>query len=95
MKIFFNFGIGDEIKWSCIAAVSVCTRASKPLLYIGLQIDAGEDSQEEYGWKLVHGDVFRPPRNCMLLAVMLGSGVQVFSMTLITLGELFVTIFRG
>uniref|UniRef100_A0A6A7FQE1 Transmembrane 9 superfamily member n=1 Tax=Hirondellea gigas TaxID=1518452 RepID=A0A6A7FQE1_9CRUS len=49
------------------------------------QIDAGEDSQEEYGWKLVHGDVFRPPRNGMLLTVMLGSGIQVFSMTLITL----------
>lgn len=49
------------------------------------QIDAGEDSQEEYGWKLVHGDVFRPPRNGMLLAVIVGSGMQVFSMALITL----------
>jgi len=49
------------------------------------QIDAGEDSQEEYGWKLVHGDVFRPPRYAMLLSVFVGSGVQVFSMTLITL----------
>jgi len=49
------------------------------------QIDAGEDSQEEYGWKLVHGDVFRPPRHAMLLSVLVGSGVQVFSMTLITL----------
>ena len=52
------------------------------------QIDAGEDTQEEYGWKLVHGDVFRPPRNGMLLSVMVGSGCQVFSMTLITLGIL-------
>ena len=26
------------------------------------QIDSGEDAQEEFGWKLVHGDVFRPPR---------------------------------
>ncbi|XP_042871776.1 transmembrane 9 superfamily member 2-like [Penaeus japonicus] len=49
------------------------------------QIDAGEDAQEEYGWKLVHGDVFRPPRNGMLLSVLVGSGVQVFSMSLITL----------
>ena len=23
------------------------------------QIDSGEDAQEEFGWKLVHGDVFR------------------------------------
>ncbi|XP_076066773.1 transmembrane 9 superfamily protein member 2 [Oratosquilla oratoria] len=47
--------------------------------------DAGEDAQEEYGWKLVHGDVFRPPRKGMLLSVLVGSGFQVFLMTLITL----------
>uniref|UniRef100_A0A2I9LPU4 Transmembrane 9 superfamily member n=1 Tax=Centruroides hentzi TaxID=88313 RepID=A0A2I9LPU4_9SCOR len=49
------------------------------------QIDSGDDAQEEFGWKLVHGDVFRPPRKGMLLALFLGSGVQVFFMTLITL----------
>ncbi|RZF33981.1 hypothetical protein LSTR_LSTR006897 [Laodelphax striatellus] len=49
------------------------------------QIDSGEDVQEEFGWKLVHGDVFRPPRKGMLLSVLLGSGVQVFFMTLVTL----------
>lgn len=49
------------------------------------QIDSGEDAQEEFGWKLVHGDVFRPPRKGMLLSVMLGSGFQVLAMTVITL----------
>jgi len=49
------------------------------------QIDLEDDAQEEFGWKLVHGDVFRPPQNAMLLSVLLGSGVQVFFMTLITL----------
>lgn len=49
------------------------------------QMDSGEDAQEEFGWKLVHGDVFRPPKKGMLLAVLLGSGVQVFCMTLVTL----------
>ncbi|XP_066152516.1 transmembrane 9 superfamily member 2 [Euwallacea fornicatus] len=49
------------------------------------QIDNGEDAQEEFGWKLVHGDVFRPPRKGMLLSVLLGSGTQVFCMTLVTL----------
>ncbi|XP_023298241.2 transmembrane 9 superfamily member 2 [Lucilia cuprina] len=49
------------------------------------QMESGEDAQEEFGWKLVHGDVFRPPRKGMLLSVFLGSGVQVFCMTLITL----------
>lgn len=50
------------------------------------QMECGEDAQEEFGWKLVHGDVFRPPRKGMLLSVLLGSGVQVFCMTLVTLG---------
>lgn len=49
------------------------------------QIDNSEDAQEEFGWKLVHGDVFRPPRKGMLLSVLLGSGVQIFFMSLITL----------
>ncbi|XP_015601918.1 transmembrane 9 superfamily member 2 isoform X2 [Cephus cinctus] len=49
------------------------------------QIESGEDAQEEFGWKLVHGDIFRPPRKGMLLSVLLGSGVQVFFMTLVTL----------
>lgn len=52
------------------------------------QIDSGEDAQEEFGWKLVHGDCFRPPRKGMLLSVFVGSGVQVLSMSVITLGKL-------
>lgn len=43
------------------------------------------EEAEETGWKLVHGDVFRPPRRPMLLAVLIGSGVQVFGMTVITM----------
>ncbi|XP_068150761.1 transmembrane 9 superfamily member 2-like [Drosophila tropicalis] len=50
------------------------------------QMDSGEDAQEEFGWKLVHGDVFRPPRKGMILSVFLGSGVQVLVMSMITLG---------
>lgn len=49
------------------------------------QMDNSDDAQEEFGWKLVHGDVFRPPRNGMLLSVLNGNGVQIFFMTLITL----------
>lgn len=49
------------------------------------QLDNAEDAQEEFGWKLVHGDVFRAPRKGMLLSVFLGSGSQIFCMTLVTL----------
>ncbi|KAL9107502.1 MAG: hypothetical protein Q9227_007604 [Pyrenula ochraceoflavens] len=40
--------------------------------------------QEDSGWKLVHGDVFRPPRFPLLLSVLLGNGAQLFIMAGIT-----------
>lgn len=45
----------------------------------------GDEAQEETGWKLVHGDVFRAPKNPNLLSVLVGSGVQLLAMTIITL----------
>jgi len=44
-----------------------------------------EDHQEETGWKLIHGEVFRPPSNGGLFSILVGTGVQVFAMTLLTL----------
>lgn len=45
-----------------------------------------EEAQEESGWKLVHGDVFRPPSESpMFLAVLAGSGVQLLTMALCTM----------
>ncbi len=41
---------------------------------------------------MVHGDVFRPPRYGMLLSLLLGSGVQIFFMTMITLGQYAVAV---
>jgi len=50
----------------------------------GLVLVDPEEAQEETGWKLVHGDVFRPPATSpMLLAVFTGTGVQIFACTLI------------
>lgn len=51
------------------------------------QLEASEDAQEDFGWKLVHGDVFRPPTRYMLLSVLAGSGTQLFIMVLVTLGK--------
>jgi transmembrane 9 superfamily protein 2/4 len=36
--------------------------------------------QEDSGWKLVHGDVFRTPSHPLLLSVFLGNGAQLFVM---------------
>lgn len=46
--------------------------------------ETAEEAQEETGWKLVHGDVFRPPSGTfgpMLLSVFVGSGIQILAMT--------------
>nr|XP_033770538.1 transmembrane 9 superfamily member 4 isoform X2 [Geotrypetes seraphini] len=44
-----------------------------------------EDTMEESGWKLVHGDVFRPPQYPMIISSLLGSGIQLFCMVLIVI----------
>uniref|UniRef100_A0A7C8ZPH8 Transmembrane 9 superfamily member n=1 Tax=Opuntia streptacantha TaxID=393608 RepID=A0A7C8ZPH8_OPUST len=49
------------------------------------QLETQDEAQEETGWKLVHGDVFRPPVNSSLLCVYVGTGVQVLGMTLVTM----------
>ncbi|CAH8679955.1 unnamed protein product [Schistosoma rodhaini] len=47
--------------------------------------DDVEDILEESGWKLVHGDVFRPPRHTRLFTALFGSGVQLFFMVFIVI----------
>eukprot|EP01024_Parvocaulis_polyphysoides_P007275 TRINITY_DN1217_c0_g2_i1.p2 TRINITY_DN1217_c0_g2~~TRINITY_DN1217_c0_g2_i1.p2 ORF type:complete len:343 (-),score=44.34 TRINITY_DN1217_c0_g2_i1:2098-3126(-) len=49
------------------------------------QLESTEEAQEETGWKLVHGDVFRPPPSPSLLAAYVGVGVQILGMTVITM----------
>lgn len=49
------------------------------------ELETQEEAQEETGWKLVHGDVFRPPVNSDLLCVYVGTGVQFFGMILVTM----------
>lgn len=49
--------------------------------------DAEDGIQEDSGWKLVHGDVFRPPKHPLFLSVLLGNGAQLFMMAGLTIGE--------
>lgn len=45
-----------------------------------------EEQAEETGWKLVHGDVFRPPSGTfgpMALSVIVGSGIQLLMMAFV------------
>jgi transmembrane 9 superfamily protein 2/4 len=49
-------------------------------------IDLSEDTvQEDTGWKLLHAEVFRPPRHRMYLAVIVGAGAQVAGVTITSL----------
>ncbi|XP_015689532.2 transmembrane 9 superfamily member 1-like [Oryza brachyantha] len=43
------------------------------------------DVSEESGWKLVHGDVFRPPRSLALLSALVGIGTQLAALILLVI----------
>eukprot|EP00662_Eupelagonemidae_sp_cell21_P026215 gene26215-5973_t len=42
--------------------------------------DDADEAQEEVGWKLVHGDVFRAPNSPGAFAVLIGTGSQLLGM---------------
>lgn len=74
--VFFLSGI--------LALIMVKTLRREIAKYNSLD-DGSDDALEEKGWKLVHGDVFRPPRHTRLFAAIIGSGIQIFLMALITI----------
>lgn len=41
--------------------------------------DMERDLGDEYGWKQVHGDVFRPASHAMLFSALIGAGYQVYT----------------
>uniref|UniRef100_M4ESG0 Transmembrane 9 superfamily member n=1 Tax=Brassica campestris TaxID=3711 RepID=M4ESG0_BRACM len=43
------------------------------------------DVNEESGWKLVHGDVFRPPWSLVLLSAVVGTGAQLALLVLLVI----------
>ncbi|GFR46382.1 hypothetical protein Agub_g7964 [Astrephomene gubernaculifera] len=58
--------------------------------YEALMVDGsapggGADPRDEAGWKLVAGDVFRSPARSFMLAVQVGTGVQILAASLVTL----------
>ncbi|XP_047944524.1 transmembrane 9 superfamily member 7-like [Salvia hispanica] len=49
------------------------------------QLESKDEAHEETGWKLLHGDVFRPPLNLEMVCVCAGSGLQMLGTTLATM----------
>lgn len=49
------------------------------------EVNLDDDVADDSGWKLVHGDIFRTPKNPMLLSIIVGSGAQILMMTSVTI----------
>eukprot|EP00162_Nutomonas_longa_P011881 comp20796_c0_seq1/m.42942 comp20796_c0_seq1/g.42942 ORF comp20796_c0_seq1/g.42942 comp20796_c0_seq1/m.42942 type:complete len:485 (+) comp20796_c0_seq1:127-1581(+) len=48
-------------------------------------LETAEEAQEETGWKLVHGDVFRTPKHYGMLGVAVGVSTQLNAMCIVTI----------
>lgn len=60
------------------AIATIMIRTLRKDIAIYNEMETLEESAEETGWKLVHGDVFRPPQFMpMALAVAVGTGAQI------------------
>lgn len=69
-----------------IAMIIIRTLRRDIARYNQLTGDADDEAGlDETGWKLVHGDVFRPPTHNTLLAALTGSGVQIYFMAAVTI----------
>ncbi|TFL04414.1 hypothetical protein BDV98DRAFT_562209 [Pterulicium gracile] len=73
------------VMFLCAMVTTILLRVVKRDISRYDAIDLSEDVQEDWGWKLVHGEVFRTPQNPMLLAIMSGNGAQLCAMIGVTL----------
>jgi len=68
-----------------IILVHVLKKDFKRYMEFGEEEAGDDDNKEESGWKLVHGDVFRFPKNVMLFAAAVGTGAQILALTIVLL----------
>jgi len=74
------------VLFAMIAAILVRNLRRDVARYSSLPTDEERaEDMEEFGWKLVHADVFRPPNYPMLMSVFCGSGMQILFMCLFTM----------
>jgi transmembrane 9 superfamily member 2/4 len=98
MEVFLTSTGDDDIHWfsiiNSLMIVLFLTGMIAMILVRNLYRDIAryneeansEEALEESGWKLVHGDVFRPPAGFfgpMFLSVFVGSGMQILAMSLV------------
>ncbi|EMG48425.1 EMP70 Transmembrane 9 superfamily member 1 [Candida maltosa Xu316] len=78
-----NFSLIVLILGIIIAHILIRTLKNDIVKYNEVNLD--DDISDESGWKLVHGDIFRPPKQRLLLSVFVGSGCQIFFMAFVTI----------
>lgn len=59
-----------------------------------MEIDEDELAEEETGWKMIHGDVFRIPPYLNLFAAFIGAGAQLFFTVIFLLISVLVGAFK-
>lgn len=69
----------------CMMVLTILYRSTNRDINRYQALDLSQDVQEEFGWKLVHGEVFRSPSSPSLLSIMVGSGAQLTAMAAVTL----------
>jgi len=60
-----------------------------------MEVDEDELTEEETGWKMIHGDVFRAPAHLNLFTALVGSGAQIFATVTILLVCVLVGVFKA
>ncbi|ORC93777.1 endosomal integral membrane protein [Trypanosoma theileri] len=75
-----------------ILVMIVLARTVRKDLLIYGDADLTEDAQEESGWKLVRGDVFRTPPYSLLLTAFISTGSQMLLMALVTVLSAFLGV---
>jgi len=68
-----------------ILAMIIVRTLRRDIAQYNKEDDELDEAMEETGWKLVHGDVFRPPQYSSILCAFIGSGVQIGLMAMITI----------
>jgi transmembrane 9 superfamily member 1 len=63
-----------------LAVILVRTLRKDIAGYLEDDEELGAELEEDSGWKLVHGDVFRPPQRVMLFAACVGTGAQLLAL---------------
>jgi len=60
-----------------------------------VNVDEEDLNEEESGWKMIHGDVFRSPEHINVFCAFIGAGSQIFATVFIVLACVLMGVFRA